>query len=151
MLPNVSPDFIHAVANTCIVFLWIWWLFHYRSGKVGVFLAASATALIFAMVYGWSGVVRIAQAFQVAVLPVASVFAFLVLMAFFLIMVISRRHAAERKAREGLPSMQELKCPHCKQRGYLYDYYIPQGKRGRMMQRMCSDCAARKGALLVDF
>ena len=150
MLPPVSPDVLHAVVIIGVCFLVIWWLFHLRSGLRGLGLVGIGSATILIIGYGWGPVVRILAALQVAVLPVAVAFVVLFLLTFSLIAVLHRSRAAHKRIGH-LAAPQEAKCPSCKQRGYLHEYEVQGGLRGRMVQRMCSDCAARKNAQLVSF
>jgi len=151
MLPPISADVVHVVAVAAVSFLCLWWLFHLRSGLRGFALVLIGSLVILAAGFGMQVVYRLMTLLQVAVLPVVLAFVFLFLLALLLIAVWSRRNAAEERARAHLPSPYEMMCPYCRQRGYLHDYEVPNGRRGRLIQRMCSDCAVAKEAKLVSY
>lgn len=151
MLPSILSDGIHVVAVAAVVFLCLWWLFHLRSGLRGFVLTVIGSMIIMAAGFNWKAVFSLITLLQVAVLPVVLAFAVIFLLTLLLIAIWSRRNAAEERAKAHLPSPAEMKCPFCRQRGYLHDYEVPSGRRGRLIQRMCSDCASQKDAKLVSY
>lgn len=148
MFPPVSSSALHVVVLSGVFFLLVWWLFHFRSGLRGFGLVVVGSAIILIAGYGWGAVTALLRALQVSVLPVALAFVVLLLLAVSLIAVLNRSGAARRRMAH-LLIPKETKCPSCKQQGYLHEYEVQGGRRGRMVQRLCNDCAARKNAKLV--
>lgn len=151
MLPPISSDFVHVVAVVAVVFLCYWYLRHLKSGLRGLALTVIGSLVVLAAAFNMRAVYSLLAILQVTILPVVLAFAFIFLLALALIAVWSRRNAAEERAKAHLPSPNEMKCPFCRQRGYLHDYEVSNGRRGRLIQRMCSDCATAKEAKLVSY
>lgn len=146
MLPPIPTNIIHLVAIAGVAFLLIWWLLHPRSGVRGFGLAALGCAIILVLGYGWSQIGRLLGLLQVTVLPFAIAIGFFLLLAVVLIGLLSRNRTMKKASTDSQPVYD--RCPLCNQLGPLEVYQVKQG-RGRMIQRMCHDCAGRQNGRLV--
>src|SRR5579875_3181872 len=116
---------LHVLAIAGVLFLFIWWGFHRRSGLLGFGYALLGSVVVLAAAFDWP-------------------------LAWLLIAVTASRQAGARSVPAIPPFPQEMKCPHCRRRSLLFDYWVA-GWRGRHIELMCPLCAERKGARMVEY
>jgi hypothetical protein len=147
-----NPFLFAAVLGALFLFYW-WFRYTHRTfWGFRVTCVGSTIVLLLGLFWNKLQILEdLARTLSVAVLPVVFALLFIFLVATVLILMMSRRHAAKERASASLPFPREMKCALCKQRGYLHDYEVPSGRHGRMIRRMCNDCAAKQGAKMVRF
>jgi hypothetical protein len=151
MISAILSDPSLCVALLGSLFLFYWWLRHLRSGLRGFLLTVAGSAIVLLIVLlsqnkvpAFSG---LAQMLSATLLPLVLACVALILVVLVLVGLLSRRRAAIGRASMRLPNVGEQKCPHCRQRGFLYRYEVGRG-RHRELQLMCSDCAAQRDGKL---
>jgi hypothetical protein len=141
---------LHVLAIAGVLFLFIWWGFHRRSGLLGFGYALLGSVVVLAAAFDWPLATLLAGWLRWPLLSVAVAGLLLVLLAWLLIAVTASRQAGTRSVPTIPPFPQQRECPHCRQRSLLFDYWVA-GWRGRHIELMCPLCAERKRARMVEY
>lgn len=147
MLLDIWNNPVLCAAIVGSVFL-LWWWGRYSQTFSGFKVTCVGCAIILILGMTWDKIpdlADLAHRLSTTVLPLVFAALVIVLIVIMLVLLASHRRSAVDRGLRDLPPVREQKCPHCRQRGFLHSYEVKSG-RHLVIQRMCSDCAARKDA-----